>query len=320
MILALFENGAAAEIKVALYRAPGDRARLLDAYVTTECEGAVTRSARRAAEAILNWLPLKEQPQQPLVAGFDLAGVAASQTLAGESAGLAFAVALAAQLTGHDPGTVTVTGILAEGSAATGILPVKGLAEKLEAALQQPGVTTILFPAANRGEIDPAMTAAAQSKGVRLAAISRLDEALALLFPSRQPQPSQRRASPLGLVGAMAAGIVIIAVIYWLTVRTGAQMAAIPPGKDVPAVLPASSANAAAETSHPAATAMPSALTAQKPAAVEPVKTAIVEAALQSVQSDPAKAAAPRSAEQPVAAPVPLIEPKPPVKSGGGFD
>ena len=154
-ILILFESGNLAEVRVTLYKAPGERSRLLDAYVTTECEGSVTRSARRAAEAVLSWLPEEYRPKEPMVAGFDLSGLSTDQTITGESGGLAFAIALAAEFTGKDPGPLAATGILADSGSHSEVMPVKAVCAKIKGAIAAlPSQSKVLFPQTNQKDCD----------------------------------------------------------------------------------------------------------------------------------------------------------------------
>lgn len=192
-IWALFESGHIAGVRTSLYQAPADHSRLLDAYVTTECSGSVTRSARRSAEAILNWLAQGQQPQKPLVASFDFTGLPTESALAGESCGLAFSIALAAALTGKIKGEIAATGIV-EG---TDILPVKSITQKLEGALKTlPENSFVFFPSGNIDEVSEGIFQTALDLKIKLIPVASIEEALKILCSNSQPINASEKASP----------------------------------------------------------------------------------------------------------------------------
>ncbi len=211
----IFESGKLAEVSVTLYKAPGDRSRLLDAYVTTECEGAVTRSARRAAEAVLGWLPEEYRPKEPMVAGFDLSGLSADQTMTGESGGLAFAIALVAELTGKAPGSLAATGILANSGAHSEVMPVKAIGAKLNGAIGAlPSMSKIFFPEANRKDCSEEIKLVAERKGITLESVATLDQTLTLLFDLKRPgsaKPTVTKSRTF--MAGIAAALVLLAIL-----------------------------------------------------------------------------------------------------------
>lgn len=213
----LFESGHLAKVRVTLYKAPGERSRLLDAYVTTECEGAVTRSARRAAEAVLGWLPEEHIPKEPMVAGFDLSGLPADITVTGESCGLAFAIALAAELTGASPGSIAATGILDGSNAQAEILPVKSACEKVKCAIHSlPTDSQILFPVANANELKGSIENEAKLKNIQLSAVGSVDNALNTVFGTKHKEEKplvEGNGSQTGKLLFSAAVIVTVAVV-----------------------------------------------------------------------------------------------------------
>jgi hypothetical protein len=211
---ALFESGHLTKVRVTLYKAPEERSRLLDAYVTTECEGAVTRSARRAAEAVLSWLPEQHIPKEPMVAGFDLSGLPADLTVTGESCGLAFAIALAAELSGAHAGTIAATGILDSSSAKAEILPVKSICEKVKSAVHAlPTDSQILFPTSNVAEIEASIQTAARQKNINLCAVESINQALNRLFVIKHKQEEVFQNGKRSKPWKPLAVIVVIAVV-----------------------------------------------------------------------------------------------------------
>ncbi len=220
-----FASGHLVEIGVHLYKAPADRPRLLDAYVTTECEGAVTRSARRAAEAILNWLPIENRPKEAMVVAFDLSGLPTDQTVTGESGGLAMAVALAAKFVAPSAAPIAVTGILADGNANTPVLAVQGISKKIEGALGAlPSGCVVLYPAANKKEIRSDLLELAKTRSLKLQPCITLADTLNDLFdvvPPRATGPKTVRSR--WFWATLLAGSILLVLFALLSGREGGR-------------------------------------------------------------------------------------------------
>jgi len=143
----LFENGSGVQVNLSLYSPPGERARPVDAYVVTECEGGFTGSARRAAETVYHVLQAQGVEMDPVVVGYDLQGLPAGAPVTGESGGLAFAVALAKRILGQDPVSVAATGEITSSHGDGVVGPVRGIAAKLTAAGRLAPVRSwVLYP------------------------------------------------------------------------------------------------------------------------------------------------------------------------------
>jgi hypothetical protein len=196
----LFESGNRAAVDLWLYAPPRERSRPIDAYVVTECEGDVTGSARRAVEAVYHIAEQHGGAMDPVVVGFDLQGLPGGRPVTGESGGLAFAVALAKKVFGKDPGPVAATGDIRSGHGGGPVGAVSGIVPKLEAAgrLKSDG-TWVLYPRDNDREIPEDLKSSLAGKGLKLAPVSSVAEALGLLFelprflPDKDLQPTKGR-------------------------------------------------------------------------------------------------------------------------------
>lgn len=179
----LFESGSGVAVDLSLHRAAGDQSRPIDAYVVTEYEGEFTRAARRAAEAVYHAALASGEAACAMVVGYDLQGLPAGCPVTGESGGLAFAVALGKRLLKQDPGPVAATGEVRSGHDGGPIGAVLGITEKLAAAGRLlPAGGWVLYPRDNDGDIPDDLKASLEQNGLKLHPVSRVSEALALVF------------------------------------------------------------------------------------------------------------------------------------------
>jgi len=190
----LFESGSGVEVDLSLYSPPRDRARPIDAYVVTECEGNFTGSARRAAETVYNILHQDGFEMEPVVVGYDLQGLTGSRPVTGESGGLALAIALAKRVLDQDPGPVAATGEITSGHGGGPVGPVRGIQAKLQAVGRlAPENGWVFYPQGNDREIPDELRRSLTEKGLKLRPVSSVAEALGHLFTF--PGLAQQQAS-----------------------------------------------------------------------------------------------------------------------------
>jgi hypothetical protein len=184
----LFESGNSATVDLSLYSSPSGKARPIDAYIVTECEGDFTSSARRAAEAVYGILGKNYSSLHPLVVGYDLQGLPAGRPVSGESGGLAFAIALAKRLIEHDPGPVAATGEVKGSHGGGPVGAVKGLTSKITTAARLiPAGGWVLYPKDNDAAISEELRSSLTEKGIKLRAVSSVADAISLLFELPNP-------------------------------------------------------------------------------------------------------------------------------------
>ena len=176
----LFESGNGVAVDLQLFDAPRESARPIDAYVVTEVEGSVTRSARRAAGAAYEAVARHVADLPLAVAGFDFGG---SSQVIGESGGLAFAVALAKHLARQDPGPVAATGEVESSHNGGPVAGIRGIEAKLEAAAAVlPTGGHVFYPKENDGEVTAEARRKMAEQGLILHPVSSVAEAIDLLF------------------------------------------------------------------------------------------------------------------------------------------
>ncbi len=192
----LFESGNGVVVGLSLYSPARQSLRPIDAFIMTEVEGTVTRSARRAAGAVYEAVSRLRKDLRPVVAGFDFA---CPTPVAGESGGLAFAVALAKMLMQKDPGPVAATGIVQSSHNGGPVKGIRGIEEKLEAAavvLSSGG--WVLYPSENDDEVSPQLRKRLIDEGLRLCPVGSVVEAIDILFESEKQasqEQSEKRAA-----------------------------------------------------------------------------------------------------------------------------
>lgn len=171
----VFANGESSRVFVSLHHGKNTKARPADAYVVTG--GGLSRSARRAAEVVYNWLQQRGKNPDQFVAGFDVP--AADGRVAGESAGLAFALALGARILNYGNLNIVATGEIVEARYPATIGGVEGINEKLRRGedLLKSG-DYLVYPAANDEEIEAGLKNRLSEKGVVLLPVANAAEAL----------------------------------------------------------------------------------------------------------------------------------------------
>lgn len=210
---ALFESGDCKLVHASLHSAGKDRGRPVDGYVVTEGQGDFTRSARRAAQAVYAYAKKYFPAGGPVSVAYDLEGLSSGVTLAGESAGLAFAIALAKKIYNDNPGPVAATGEIIGGADSETVGPVRGIEAKLEAALSVlPEGGWIFCPKSNEAEINDTLRKRINEKGLKLIAVSNVSEAIDALFPSMETQ-KQRKGLWIGI--SIALLCTAVAGAFW---------------------------------------------------------------------------------------------------------
>lgn len=216
----LFESGNVASVDLSLFSAPKENIRPIDAYVVTEAEGTVTYSARRAAGAVYEVISDYRPEIDPVVAGFDFI---ADFPVAGESGGLAFAVALAKRLLNNDPGPVAATGIVESSHNGGPIKKVRGIEAKLKAAgVVLPPGGWVFYPEENKNEVSADLHNHLISKGLKLYPVSSIAQTIEILFADttlNKNKPAQRVYHPKKMLISLALFLIILAasigIILW---------------------------------------------------------------------------------------------------------
>jgi len=224
----LFGNGEMSRVSVTLHRGKDRGGRPADAYVVTG--GGLSRSARRAAESVYNWLQHEQRNPDRFVAAFDVSR--ADNSMAGESGGLAFAVALAARILERPEITVAATGEIDSTVYPGQIGRIEQVGDKAASAAGHLTVGDWFFyPLANRDELDAGLRDRLEAQGVHIAAVSSVAEALDLLFHGKEKKRTVQVAGSGGnhVSASTKVGIVVLAVIviaaggiWWQYSRTSA--------------------------------------------------------------------------------------------------
>jgi hypothetical protein len=219
---ALFSDGTIAGLGLEL-----DTGSEPKVFVLGSPSRELVMSAERGVTAAYFALRRKELIRQPYVCFFELGRTDGAVTILGESAGLCFAMAFAAQaLLRERPGTAAIsfaaTGVVTTATAEAAVAPVDGIAAKVGAAAAGlPAGALVFVPAANAPDLSEAVRAELGAKGLRLVPVATVAEALATLTETvagagRAPR-SGRRA---WVVGALVAAVLV--ALAW----TGLERAA----------------------------------------------------------------------------------------------
>ncbi len=200
----LFESGSAVPLNAKMHDYSAPDGRPVNAYVVTKSKGAPKKSALRAAESVYEIARQKHMNPGCITVAYDLMGLDVRWEVVGASGGLAFAIAFAKQLFEHDPGPVAATGDILNSGNGGPVGPIKGVAKKLTAAgqvMKEGG--WIFYPDKNNGEISKELRESLSEKGLKLHAVSSVEEALGILFPSekketveQQPQKETAKQRP----------------------------------------------------------------------------------------------------------------------------
>lgn len=221
-IWVLFANGEGSRVSLTLHPGKSDESRPADAYVVTG--GGLSRSARRAAEIVYNWLEQSGKNPDRFVAGFDVQNADSSMT--GDSSGLAFAVSLAAMFLNKSGVIVAATGEILEGQFPGPVGKVGGINEKAEAAVELlPHGGVFLYPVDNDIELSDLVREQCMSKDLILHPVQSVAEALDLLFttPAGREEKAQETSlltgNKLKQVAFGIVGVVLVVCLgLWLAV------------------------------------------------------------------------------------------------------
>ena len=222
----LFESGNCTLVSATVRPAPKDNRRPIDAYIVTECHIEFTRAAQLAAETILNTARDLLHNKTPAIVAYSygLNELAYGSSFDGRSGGLAFAIALAKKLHMLDPGPVAATGEITGGDLGGTVGPIKGIQSKLEAAGQVlPDGGWVIYPKANDSEISDPLRQALLKKGLRLRAVSSVQEALTAIFThidtkrKKGVEPKRRFKTLIIALTILFCGLALIG--YWKNMR-----------------------------------------------------------------------------------------------------
>ena len=222
----LFESGNCTLVSATVRPAPKDNKRPIDAYIVTECHIEFTRAAQMAAETILNTARDLLHNKTPAIVAYSygLNELAYGSSFDGRSGGLAFAIALAKKLHTMDPGPVAATGEITGGDFGGTIGPIKGIQSKLEAAGQVlPVGGWVIYPKANDREIPDQLRKTLLKKGLRLRAVSSVQEALTALYThidtkrKKGVEPKRRLRTLIIALTILFCGLALIG--YWKNLR-----------------------------------------------------------------------------------------------------
>ena len=218
----LFESGNCTLVSATVRPAPKDNKRPIDAYIVTECHIEFTRAAQMAAETILNTARDLMHNKTPAIVAYSygLNELAYGSSFDGRSGGLPFAIALAKKLHTLDPGPVAATGEITGGDLGGTIGPIKGIQSKLEAAGQVlPDGGWVIYPKANDREISDQLRKTLLKKGLRLRAVSSVQEALTAIFThidtkrKKGVEPKRRFKTLIIALTILFCGLALIG--YW---------------------------------------------------------------------------------------------------------
>ena len=226
----LFASGNSVKVELSLYDPAAERSRPIEAYMVSDVGCDLARSASRAAEAIYAIAHKAKIAPPPTVVGYDLQGLGSGSRIAGQSSGLALALALAKKFwPDSDPGPIAATGEIA-GSSNDG--PLHKIAE-IEA--KGKAVFTLLpdggyffYPKDNDAEISKALKQSWRENGIKAKAVSSVAEALAVFIPTITGKPAHepelaasvavpkegRRPTPLLLVALVLVTVIAAGLLY----------------------------------------------------------------------------------------------------------
>lgn len=181
----LFASGNSIRVELSLYDPAPERNRPIEAYMVSEVGADLTLSASRAAEAVYAAAHEYGMPPAPTVVGYDLPGLNGGTGVAGQSGGLALALALARKLWPEpDPEPVAATGEIASGSAGGPLNKIEGFAAKARAVLDLlPEGGWFFYPKGNAAEIDPELETAFAERNIKARPVASVTEALTHLLP-----------------------------------------------------------------------------------------------------------------------------------------
>lgn len=207
----LFASGACVEVHANSYEAPAGSKRPVDAYVVSDCDGDCEEAAARAVETVWQAVSVQGKRLTPLVFGFDLPGRKAQKKVVGASGGLAFVVSAMEKFTGCDFGPVAATGILQSTDLDAPLLNVKGIEEKLSAALELiPSGGQVFYPESNDYEVSTSLKDKFREKRIHLYAVRDVSETIDHLVEGTNSHQAKKSNLPKYLVGSACALLVVL--------------------------------------------------------------------------------------------------------------
>ncbi len=187
----LFASGNSVKVELSLYDPAAERSRPIEAYMVSDIGCDLSRSASRAAEAIYAIAHTAKIAPPPTVVGYDLQGLGSGSHIAGQSSGLALALALAKKFwPDSDPGPIAATGEISNSSNGGPLHKIAEIEAKGKAVLTLlPDGGYFFYPKDNDTEISKSLRQSWHEKGIKTRAVSSVSEALASFIPAIAGKP-----------------------------------------------------------------------------------------------------------------------------------
>ena len=187
----LFASGKSVKVEISLYDPAAERSRPIEAYMVSDVGTDLARSASRAAEAIYAIAHTAKIAPPPTVVGYDLQGLGNGSHIAGQSSGLALALALAKKFwPDSDPGPIAATGEIAGSSNGGPLHKIAEIQAKGQAVLTLlPDGGHFFYPKDNDAEISETLKQSWREMGIKAQAVSSVMEALASFIPAITEKP-----------------------------------------------------------------------------------------------------------------------------------
>jgi hypothetical protein len=200
----LFASGNSVKVDLSLYDPAAERSRPIEAYMVSDVGSDLARSASRAAETIYAIAHTGKIAPPPTVVGYDLQGLGRGSHIAGQSSGLALALALAKKIWPDlDPGPIAATGEIAGSSNGGPLHKIAEIEAKGKAVISLlPDGGYFFYPKANEAEISENLKQSWRENGIKAQAVASVAEALAFFIPAiaglatPKPKPAASITTP----------------------------------------------------------------------------------------------------------------------------
>ncbi|MEA1922376.1 MAG: hypothetical protein U9N63_06935 [Pseudomonadota bacterium] len=200
----LFASGNSVKVDLSLYDPAAERSRPIEAYMVSDVGSDLARSASRAAETIYAIAHTAKIAPPPTVVGYDLQGLGRGSHIAGQSSGLALALALAKKIWPDlDPGPIAATGEIAGSSNGGPLHKIAEIEAKGKAVISLlPDGGYFFYPKVNEAEISENLKQSWRENGIKAQAVASVAEALAFFIPTitgpetPKPEPAASITTP----------------------------------------------------------------------------------------------------------------------------
>ncbi len=182
----LFASGNSVKVEISLYDPATERSRPIEAYMVSDVGTDLARSASRAAETIYAIAHTAQIAPPPTVVGYDLQGLGNASHIAGQSGGLALALALAKKFwPDSDPGPIAATGEITGSNNGGPLHKIAEIQAKGQAVLSLlPDGGYFFYPKDNDVEISETLKQSWRKTGIKACAVCSVAEALAFFIPA----------------------------------------------------------------------------------------------------------------------------------------